>query len=115
MIKQIIVATITEVLTGADPQDIEFKQPLAPGMVCYDHISVSTSDADHTQIKVGFKNGAAEVLLESFVSTVSNWVHTTTGRVFMPGYWRPFARIISGDSGETVTISVLGYGTDEKV
>ncbi len=113
--KQTIVSTITEVLAGAGDTDIEFKQPLAPGMVCYDHISVSTSDADHTQLLVGFKNGAAVIFLESFVSTVSNWVHTTTGRVFMPGYWKPFVRIISGDSGETVTITVLGYGTDEKV
>lgn len=113
MIKNIIAASVSKQLAGAGDADIEFDQPLGSGVICYDHISVSTSDADHTQLLVGFKSGASILWLQSFVSTVTNWVHTTEGRIFLPAAFRPFVRIISGDAGETVTINVFGYDSDK--
>jgi hypothetical protein len=78
-------------------------------LACYDRLAGVDYTTALTLLTLGFKLGASEYLLQSFVTPVIGQVCPTTSRVFVDSAFTPFVRVTGGAAGDRIALFAFGY------
>lgn len=81
-------------------------------LVCYDRISIVDRDNVPDLLTIGFRVGAGEYDVESWIPTIANEVKAAQGRIFVPGSFRVFGRVYGATSGDVFEVTIYGYVTE---
>jgi hypothetical protein len=109
-----LLATVQGVISNTVSQDFRIETARLGKMVCYDRIAAADLTHAPTLITLGFVQGASEYLIESFAPAVAGQVVSTQSRIFLPGTYLPFVRIVGGTAADIIKLLVYGYITDMK-
>jgi len=113
MVMTSLVNHVEEIRNAALVQDILL--PVRPDglTACYDRLAAVDYTAALTLLTLGFKLGASEYLVQSFVTPGAGFVCSTTGRIFVDSGFTPFVRVTGGGAGDRIALFAFGYLSDK--
>jgi hypothetical protein len=114
VIRDPIILKTEKALTNTTSEDFSISVVETVNVVCYDRVTAVNYDHAPTLITLGFKFGANEYLVESFVPTVAGQVASTQSRIFVPGNYKPFVRVVGGTAKDRIGLFVYGYISDRE-